>query len=303
MAAQEAAFYLFSSLAPRFSISSLHAKPSSFPSLSQTLSFPSVSFSILPFRPLRRTPLFEFQLCSAVQEISVQDEEEEQSQNSNQRKKLFVLNLPWSFTVEEIKNIFGECGTVADVEIIKQKDGKSRGFAFITMDSGEEAQAVISKFDSQELSGRIIRVDFAKRLKKPSKNPPVRTQTGEARYKLYVSNLAWKVRSTHLKELFSSDFNPISTRVVFDNPSGKSAGYGFVSFATKEEAESAISSLDGKELLGRPIRLKISERNAENSEIENGEVKISERNAENSEIENVEVPAIEESEQSQALHT
>lgn len=73
---------------------------------------------------------------------------------------------------------------------------------------------------------------------------------GETRYKLYVSNLAWKVRSNNLREFFSSDFNPVSVRVIFGgNSGGRSAGYGFVSFATKEEAESAISLLDGKVIL------------------------------------------------------
>lgn len=102
----------------------------------------------------------------------------------------------------------------------------------------------------QELSGRIIRVEFAKRFKKPSPPPPppppAGPPAGETRHKLYVSNLAWKVRSTHLREFFSSNFNPVSVRVVFDSPSGRSGGYGFASFATKEEAEVAISALDGK---------------------------------------------------------
>ncbi|KAK9275663.1 hypothetical protein L1049_022930 [Liquidambar formosana] len=134
-------------------------------------------------------------------------------------------------------------------EIIKQKDGRSRGFAFVTMASGEEAQAVVDKFDSHELSGRIIRVQFAKRFKKPSPPSPS-PPAGETRHKLYVSNLEWKVRSSHLREFFSASFKPVSTRVVFDSPSGRSAGNGFVSFATEEEAEAAISALDGKELLG-----------------------------------------------------
>lgn len=97
----------------------------------------------------------------------------------------------------------------------------------------------------QELSGRIIRVEFAKRFKK---SPPPRpgTPARETRHKLYVSNLAWKVRSSHLKEFFSANSNPVSSRVVFDSPSGRSAGYGFVSFATKEEAAAAISAFDGK---------------------------------------------------------
>lgn len=101
----------------------------------------------------------------------------------------------------------------------------------------------------QEVSGRIIRVEFAKKFKRPrspqsasSPSPPA----GETRPKLYVSNLAWKVRSNHLREFFSANFNPVSAKVVFESNQGRSAGYGFVSFATKEEAEAAISSLDGK---------------------------------------------------------
>lgn len=98
----------------------------------------------------------------------------------------------------------------------------------------------------QELSGRIIRVEFARRFKKPSPPPPpAAPPAGETRHKLYVSNLAWKVRSTHLREFLSS-CNPVSVRVVFDSPSGRSGGYGFASFATKEEAEAALSAMDGK---------------------------------------------------------
>ncbi|CAA6657228.1 unnamed protein product [Spirodela intermedia] len=144
-----------------------------------------------------------------------------------------------------MRDLFGQCGTVKDVEIIKQKGGKGRGFAFITMNSAEEARAVIEKFDSYELQERIIRVEFAKSMKKP---PHPAGATVESQHKIYVSNLAWKARSNNLRE------------VVFDTPTGRAAGYGFVSFATEEEMEAAISELDGKELMGRPVRLKASQR-------------------------------------------
>lgn len=108
----------------------------------------------------------------------------------------------------------------------------------------------------QEVSGRIIRVEFAKNFKKPSsKRPPTPTAT-ETQNKIYVSNLAWKVRSSHLKELFSAEFNPVSAKVVFEAP-GKAAGYGFVSFSTKEEAEAAISYLDGKVNKNKFIQLQL----------------------------------------------
>ncbi|KAJ9135019.1 hypothetical protein P3X46_032243 [Hevea brasiliensis] len=239
----------------------------------QFINLRSSNSFLLPSENLRVSPLthsrpstrkLSFELGSTLQEITAETKTQE-TQEVSQKRKLYVVNLPWSLSVADIKNLFGQCGTVTDVEIIKQKDGRSKGFAFVTMASGEEAQAVIDKFDSHELSGRIIRVEFAKRFRKPSPPLPPGTPAGETRHKLYVSNLAWKVRATHLRDFFSTNFNPVSSRVVFDSPSGRSAGYGFVSFATKEEAVAAISALDGKELMGRPLRLKFSERNADES--------------------------------------
>ena len=60
-----------------------------------------------------------FVLCSAVQEEVVVEEEEEaeQTEDSNQKRKLYVVNLPWSFSVADLKNLFGECGTVKVVDV------------------------------------------------------------------------------------------------------------------------------------------------------------------------------------------
>ncbi|XP_028802883.1 31 kDa ribonucleoprotein, chloroplastic [Neltuma alba] len=124
-----------------------------------------------------------------------------------------------------------------------------------------------------ELSGRIIRVELAKRFKKPPPpRPPKSPPAGETSHKIYASNLAWKARSSHLRAFFAENFkSPVSARVVFDSPNGRSAGYGFVSFSTRDEAEAAISTLDGKELMGRPLRLKFSERTVKESGDEKGE--------------------------------
>ncbi|KAM1145555.1 hypothetical protein ACFX13_038307 [Malus domestica] len=277
MAAFEAALsvpFLYSSSFPCYS-SKLNSSPRQSAPLKLHMpnSTPPNSLNFLLSGP-RRIPTrklrFEL-LCSAVEEITAEEEKAavEEGQQQNQKRKLYVVNLPWSLTVVDIKNLFGECGTVKDVEIIKQQNGKSRGFAFVTMDSGEEAQAVIDKFHSHEVLGRTIRIEFAKQFKKPSP-PPSNPQIGETRYKLYVSNLGWKVRSSHLRDFVSENFKvPVSARVVFSGPSGKSGGYGFLSFTTKEEAEAAISSLQGKELMGRLINLKFSEKNVGDSGSQN----------------------------------
>ncbi|XP_077235098.1 28 kDa ribonucleoprotein, chloroplastic-like isoform X2 [Tasmannia lanceolata] len=239
-----------------------------YPSVKLHISFSTPPLSLhFPFSPRPVSSVsskdLRFQLFSTVEEITVEENQQE-NQDENKRK-LYVVNLPWDFTAPDINNLFGECGTVKDVEIIKQKNGKSRGFAFITMASEEDARAAIEKFSSFELKGRTIRVEFAKSMKKPSPPPPPSAMVVETRHKIYVSNLAWKVRSNNLREFIAASFNPVSCRVVFENPTGRSAGYGFASFATKEEAEATVSALDGKELMGRPVRLKISHKNIDES--------------------------------------
>nr|GEW81386.1 33 kDa ribonucleoprotein, chloroplastic-like [Tanacetum cinerariifolium] len=237
-----------------------HFHPSSPPSpnthLQSTSTKSNLSFTISTYTPLtfHKTHLYPLTLplsrkclstTTTQQEVSLEEEQDlvlRHTQKEDLKKKLFVVGLPWSFSASDVKSFFSECGTVTDVEIIKREDGK-RGFVFVTMSSGEEAVAVIHKFDSHEVEGRIIKVEYSKTFKKPT--PPLSpTYSNETRHKLFVSNLAWKARATNLKEFFA-DFSPVSTRIVF-SASGSSAGYGFVSFATKEEAESAVSTLNGK---------------------------------------------------------
>ncbi|CAI8587108.1 unnamed protein product [Vicia faba] len=114
--------------------------------------------------------------CFALQEVTestIEDEKTEETQTlDNVKKKLVVFNLPWSVSTPDIKELFKECGTVTDVEIVKRKDGKGKGYALVTTDSGEGAQAAVEQFDAREISGRIIRAKFSKSFKKPSPPPP-----------------------------------------------------------------------------------------------------------------------------------
>ncbi|PUZ48671.1 hypothetical protein GQ55_7G264700 [Panicum hallii var. hallii] len=183
-------------------------------------------------------------------------------EQGEKRRKLYVANLPWSLPAPEVEKLFAQCGTVKDVELIKGKDGRNRGFAFVTMSTAEEAAAAVEKLNSHDVMGRLIKVQFSKSLRKPAPPPPPGTII--ERHKLYVSNLPWKARAPNVKEFFSK-FNPLSANIIFDN--GKAAGYGFVSFGTKEEAEAALSELDGKELMGRPIRLQWKESGDDKDEV------------------------------------
>lgn len=95
------------------------------------------------------------------------------------------------------------------------------------------------------MSGKVTSVEFSEEPKEPSQPPPDCLPPGQTRYTLYVANLAFKVRNKDLREFCAATCKPLSVKVLFNNNKRNSAGYGFVSYATREEAETAISDLNG----------------------------------------------------------
>jgi cold-inducible RNA-binding protein len=77
--------------------------------------------------------------------------------------KLYVGNLSFNTTENELQELFSQAGTVQEVTLMQDKfTGKSRGFAFVTMGSEEDAQNAISKFNGQTVEGRPLTVNEAR---------------------------------------------------------------------------------------------------------------------------------------------
>ena len=79
------------------------------------------------------------------------------------QSKLFIGNLSWEVTAEDLKALFAGAGAVVDAAVISDKmTGRSRGFGFVTMSSEDEAKASIEKFNQYDLKGRKINVNIAR---------------------------------------------------------------------------------------------------------------------------------------------
>ncbi|PYJ06338.1 MAG: RNA-binding protein [Verrucomicrobia bacterium] len=77
--------------------------------------------------------------------------------------KLYVGNLPFNTTENELQELFSQAGAVQEVTLMQDRfTGKSRGFAFVTMSSDEEAQNAISKLNGQSIEGRSLTVNEAR---------------------------------------------------------------------------------------------------------------------------------------------
>ena len=77
--------------------------------------------------------------------------------------KLYVGNLAYQTTGEDLQQLFAQAGTVESAAVIEDREtGRSRGFGFIEMSSTEEGQAAIRQFNGHEVGGRALNVNEAK---------------------------------------------------------------------------------------------------------------------------------------------
>jgi RNA recognition motif-containing protein len=76
--------------------------------------------------------------------------------------RLYVGNLSFNATADSVRAAFQEFGTVSDVHLVSDREtGRSRGFAFVTMGTSEEAAKAMQAMDGQNLDGRPLRVNEA----------------------------------------------------------------------------------------------------------------------------------------------
>jgi cold-inducible RNA-binding protein len=87
--------------------------------------------------------------------------------------KVFVGNLAFKTTRDEVQQLFAQAGAIKDVFLPTDREsGRPRGFAFVEFESDEDAQKAIEKFNGYELSGRALRVNAAEDRPRGGPRPP-----------------------------------------------------------------------------------------------------------------------------------
>jgi RNA recognition motif-containing protein len=78
-------------------------------------------------------------------------------------KKLYVGNLSFQTTSQDLQQLFAQAGTVESASVIEDRDtGRSKGFAFVEMSTEEEATSAIEQFNGKEVGGRSLKVNEAR---------------------------------------------------------------------------------------------------------------------------------------------
>merc|ERR1711959_422551 len=194
-----------------------------------------------------------------------------------QRRKhmttLFVGNLSWGTNEDSLSAFLGQFGTVKSCDTGTVRNGRTRGWAVVTMNTEAEAEYCISAANGKDLDGRPLNVRLDAKPEKggkpqgggggnqgagggrarggdPALEGKVECSSG---LQVVVRNLPWSVTSETLRGTFEQIGTVQNAEVVYHADSGRSKGWGTVRFSRPAEADDAIARFGGVELAGRPM--------------------------------------------------
>lgn len=167
--------------------------------------------------------------------------------SSNQNRTLYVGNLHPYVTEAMLQDIFATLGAVAEVKIIKDRVTQmSAGYGFVRFVDWRAAELAIQSIHGRVLYGQEVRCNWA--FQKNQK------EDTSQHFHIFVGDLGSEVTDRMLLQAFSQLVPCSDARVMWDHSTGRSRGYGFVSFRTRPEADAAIQQMNGEQIGTRRVR-------------------------------------------------
>mmetsp|Transcript_27174 Transcript_27174/g.32971 ORF Transcript_27174/g.32971 Transcript_27174/m.32971 type:complete len:677 (-) Transcript_27174:332-2362(-) len=182
---------------------------------------------------------------------------------------VYVKNFADDTTEEALKTKFSEFGNITNVVIMRDQEGKPKGYGFVNFEDAEEAAKAVDTMNNSEFNGKTV---FCGRAQKKAEREAMLRSQYEARrmeriekyqnVNLYVKNLDDSVDDDKLREEFSAYGNITSAKVITVVKEDKtiSKGFGFVCFTTPEEATKAVTEMNSKMIGGKPIYVALAQR-------------------------------------------
>ncbi|KAF1665817.1 nucleolin, partial [Aptenodytes patagonicus] len=185
-------------------------------------------------------------------EIKLEKAKSKETMKENKKERdartLFVKNLPYRLTEDEMRDVFENA---QEIRIVMNKEGNSKGMAYVEFKTEAEANKALEEKQGTEIDGRAMVIDFTGE----KSHQEHQKGGGERESKtLIVNNLSYAASEETLQELFKK----ASSIKMPQTNQGRPKGYAFVEFPTAEDAKEALNSCNNTEIEGRAIRLEFS---------------------------------------------
>eukprot|EP01115_Flamella_aegyptia_P014168 TRINITY_DN7909_c0_g1_i2.p1 TRINITY_DN7909_c0_g1~~TRINITY_DN7909_c0_g1_i2.p1 ORF type:complete len:593 (-),score=280.43 TRINITY_DN7909_c0_g1_i2:87-1865(-) len=179
---------------------------------------------------------------------------------------IYVKNVPKSLNDDKFGELFKKYGSITSAVLSKDEQGQSKGFGFVNFENHEEAEAAVQEMNGKDVDGTQIYVGRAQ--KKSERERELRDMFEKlkrermSKYQgvnLYIKNLEDTTDDARLRQEFQHLGTITSAKVMRDDK-GSSKGFGFVCFATPDEATKAVTEMNGKMIGSKPIYVALAQR-------------------------------------------
>lgn len=180
---------------------------------------------------------------------------------------VYVKNLTDEHdTDEKVNKLFAPYGEITSAITVKDDAGKSKGFGFVCFAHTEGAEAAVAALNGKEINGKTLYVGRAQKkaereaeLKRKLEAIKAERINRNQGVNLYVKNLEDTINDERLQREFSS-YGTITSAKVMTDERGQSKGFGFVCFSTPEEATKAVTEMNNRIIVSKPLYVALAQR-------------------------------------------
>lgn len=181
---------------------------------------------------------------------------------------VYVKNFGETLDDDKLRTLFETCGLITSCKVMTDDGGKLRGFGFVGFEDHEAAQVAVDTLNGKEVDGHEIYVGRAQKKAERHAELKEKYERQKAdrinRYQgvnLYVKNLDDTIDDETLRKEFAQFGTITSAKIMFE--AGRSKGFGFVCFSSPEEATKAVTEMNGRILVAKPLYVALAQRKDE----------------------------------------
>jgi len=208
------------------------------------------------------------------------EREKELGEKAKKFTNVYIKNFGEDLGDEKLKEVFSKFGKITSYKVVKEKDlsqhgdggeimadesGKNKGFGFVSFEDSESAEKAVDELNGVEMFGKTLYVGRAQKkaerqqeLKKKFEQLKLERLNRYQGVNLYVKNLDDTIDDERLRKEFSPYGTITSAKVM--NEEGRSKGFGFVCFSSPEEATKAVTEMNGRIIVAKPLYVALAQR-------------------------------------------
>jgi polyadenylate-binding protein len=204
------------------------------------------------------------------------EREKELGEKAKKFTNVYIKNFGEDLSEEKLTEIFSKFGKITSFKVMMKEDfkqvmndegGRNKGFGFVSFEDSEAAEKAVDDLNGTEMNGKTLYVGRAQKkaerqqeLKKKFEQLKLERLNRYQGVNLYVKNLDDSIDDERLRKEFSPYGTITSARVSVMSEDGRSKGFGFVCFSSPEEATKAVTEMNGRIIVAKPLYVALAQR-------------------------------------------